>query len=233
VTTRREYSTNYARRRRLAAWSAVAESATHCPALLANRRPCRTPLQSRFVDGVTVPFCPTCDLKRRGVCIDCREQPVYGTVGKALRCAACARLAMHASNDRYKDRNKATLRRKARRRAVVHREDRIAYKKLYRQSKPQKVAALKKQWYEANREKALEYHRQYREAHRAEIAARERARNHGALPPRTCLSCDTVLTGRPKKCDPCKQKARADARAAIAARMIPTSTAAPGSTETE
>lgn len=217
MTASQEYNTQWARRKRKRLWAERAQFAEKCPAMLGRGKPCNTRLESRFVDGVTVPFCPTCDRKARGVCIDCHTAPVYGTVRKALRCAVCAKLAVHAFHAKYRKSHRAKMRRKERERAGD--PDRLEYKRLWRQSRPAKVAADKKRWQQENQDKVRAYHQRYRAERRAERAERERLRHHGKLPPRTCLSCDTVLTGRAKKCDFCKQEARRVARATIAERL--------------
>lgn len=217
----RRRNTEYARAARARELASLNASATTCRALLARRKPCRTPLQSRFVNGQTVPFCPTCDRKARGICIDCGTAPVDGIPRRSLRCALCQRLEKQAAYARYRQRNRTKLQaREARREAdPVKHAAKLTYKKLYRASRPSKIAAYKKADYEKHREKYLAYHREYRAKKRAERAAIELARYHGTLAPRTCLTCDTVLTGRAKKCTACKQQARKDARAAIAERL--------------
>lgn len=221
VEKRRAYQAAYARKRRARALAEQNMDRTRCAALLARGKPCQTPLQSRFVQGTTVPFCPTCDRKARGLCIDCGTQPVAGQVRKALRCKACRKVAAHEALARYRDGHAAVLRKKERKRMAdpVTRADRLEYKKLYRATMPTKVAAAKRADYQKHRDHYLEYHRQYRAARRADRAAVELARYRGVLPPRTCLSCPTVLTGRAKKCDPCKREQRLSARIAIAQRL--------------
>lgn len=216
---RTTYSREYARRAREKQWLVAAENATVCPARLARGHVCQTPLQSRFVQGKTVPFCPTCDRKRRGICIDCHREPVYGKVGCALRCSACSRLARQEQTNRHGVKKRATKREKARQYARDHREDRIEYKRLYRKIKPQRAAQLKRESYRRNREKALAYHAAYRASRLEQKRETERLRALGQLPPRTCLTCDTVLTGRPKRCTPCKEADRRQAREEIMARL--------------
>lgn len=50
--------------------------------------------------GAVVTRCPRCDRRRAGLCRDC-PRPVYGTVGKAMRCADCAREARRVSEARW------------------------------------------------------------------------------------------------------------------------------------
>lgn len=214
----RNYNTEYARRRRAEQLAAANANASKCTALLARRTPCRTPLQSRFVNGETVPFCPTCDRKARGICIDCGTAPVDGTPRRSLRCTLCAKLAKQAQYRKYAERHPDRRRRREAKRLAdpEKRARKATFAKLLRILKPSKVAAYKKADYERHREKRLAYHAKYREARLAERRAVELARYHGTLPPRTCLTCPTVLTGRAKKCDACKQAARRAARSATA-----------------
>lgn len=222
----RAANTEWARKKRQALRDAANADSLRCRAVLGNRLVCHTALQSRFVNGQTVPFCPTCDRKARGICIDC-GQPVVGQPGKALRCALHKKLASQAALQRYKDKNKSTLRKKEQRRYADPEKhaDRLRYKKLWRQSRPGKVAELKRRYAERYPEKVSAYHKQYRATKAEERRARERARYHGTLPPRTCLTCPTVLTGRAKRCDACRNTARSVAREAIAKRMQQSSSA--------
>ncbi len=217
---RRAYNTAYVRRRREARVAAANAHSVVCQAMLGNGHPCKTPLRSRFVDGVTVPWCPTCEKKAKGICIEC-DQPVVGMRGKALRCALHAKLAKAASLERYRARNTRKMRTKEATRMadpVVH-ADRLEYKRLYRKSVPGKVAKYKRQYYERHKEKIDAYMAAYRAARREARCERERLRNAGELPPRTCLTCPTVITGRAKRCAPCKHADRTHARAVLTARL--------------
>lgn len=214
-------NTEYARQYRARKVAAANMKTLRCTAMLSRNRRCDTPLQSRFVNGETVPFCVTCERKARGICITCGEQPVVGAVRRALYCPLCRKLAGLASLDRYKQTHAAALRRKERLRLAdpVKKAARTEYKKLYRAVKPTKIAQYKKAYAERHKDKVLAYHKAYRDQRKAERAARELARYHGTLPPRTCLSCDTVITGRAKKCASCKTAARQHARAEITRRL--------------
>lgn len=213
-----KYGTAWRRQKRREQWAKKAANALLCPARLARGHVCKTPLQSRFVNGETVPFCPTCDLKARGVCIDCKGAPVYGTVGRALRCALCSKLAKQEQCNRWKTKYRKTVNGKARQYARDHSEGRREYKRLLRKLKPTRMAQLKRESYERNREKVLAYHRNYRATRLAQKREVERLRALGQLPPRTCLTCETVLTGRAKRCEPCKVADRRAAREALVQR---------------
>lgn len=64
---------------------------------------CRGVLDIRVLRGGRVETsCPQCDRRRAGICRDC-PQPVYGTVGKAIRCASCARRARLKAGKRHRD----------------------------------------------------------------------------------------------------------------------------------
>ena len=218
---RRAYNREWRRRQREAARCAENAARLTCGVLLARGRPCKAPLQNRFVNGETVPFCPVHDRKARGVCVTCGEAPVAGTRGRALFCPLCRKLAKQANGVRYQAGNARRRYRTERTRMTdpAKRADKLAYKKLYRQAAPAKIAEHKRLDYQRNREKYLAYHRQYRAKKKGERAAVEMARYHGTLPPRTCLYCPTVLAGRPKVCPSCKAARRVQARAAIAERL--------------
>lgn len=229
---RRAYSREWARKRRQAKRDAANTDALRCAAMLANRKKCRTPLQSRFVDGVTVPFCPTCDRKARGICIAC-DEPVIGTAGKALRCPLHAKLERLAAQTRYKRRNRAKLRAKWRKhqRDPVKRAATVEYKRLYRQSKPGKVAQWKREYYERNREKVRAYMAEYRRTHAESRALRERDRyyrDHPVRPTPTCRTCSMAIAWTPKPggaggrppavCDACCAPSERKRRVACRAR---------------
>lgn len=216
----REYNTAWARRNRAAKVAAKNANAMRCQAMLANRHLCKTLLQNRFVDGQTVPWCPTCDRKARGICIDCGKAPVYGTAGKALRCPLCKKLEFHASQDRYRKRNRRALKAKEKRRMKdpVKHADRLVYKRLARKLKPSKVAEYKKTYAVRNAEKVRAYHVGYRAKHLEARRERERLRCRGQLASRSCLTCSTVVTGRAKRCAACKRTDQLTARALLAAR---------------
>lgn len=223
---RRTYQREYARKRRRQAWAAVAESEMHCPALLGNRKPCGWPLQNRRVNGVTVPFCEQCDRKARGICIDCQQEPVVGTVGKALRCAACKRKEVWAAQRRYADRHPGKIRKQWKRRKArllkdpAARQASLERKRLWRLASPKAKRRYAAQWNASESCKA--YMRAYREARREQIAARERERQRmrarGETPTHPCVVCSTPITGRSKKCEPCRTSAYRAARQALTGR---------------
>jgi hypothetical protein len=210
MTDARTYQREYARKQRDAAWAAQAMHKTLCPRLLARGKPCRAPLESRFVDGATVPFCPQCDRKRRGICIDCRTEPVVGTVGKALRCGACAKIERLAAGDRYKQRHPSRLKKEwLRRKAALeqnpeaHREV-LERKRLWRQARPERVAAQKKADALKHADRVAAYHREYRARHAEKKRAYARAKyyeQHPERPTPVCRVCSEPIAwggrGRP------------------------------------
>lgn len=218
---RRTYAREYARSRRRRAVDAQNAVRDTCVAKLSRGLVCKTRLQNRFVNGETVPFCPTCDLKARGICIKCGSAQVKGSVRRALYCALCKRLTLQEGYARYRSahRKEMSAKEQARLKDPVKHADSLERRRLYRQAVPTKHAAYKKASYLRNREKALAYHAAYRSERREARRERERLRARGELPPRLCLTCPTVVTGRAKKCEPCRRAARAAARAALAARM--------------
>lgn len=220
------YHREYARRKRHAQWLAAAALAEHCPATLARGVPCGWPLESRFVAGQTVPFCAQCDRKARGICLDCQTEPVYGRPRSALRCAACKKLALAAAEDRWRAQHPETVkaawaRRKARLLADPETYAAVtARKRLWRKANPTRVKKHKQKNHTSDR--AREYYAAYRAAHRAEIAARQRERERlvrrGERPTHPCVDCQTPISGRAKKCDPCKRAAFVRARAILTGR---------------
>ncbi len=214
-------NTEYARRRRQRQLAEANAARLRCVAILARGKPCKTPLQNRLVNGETQPFCPTCDRKARGICIDCAKAPVDGTPRRSLRCALCQRLERQDACRRSKMLHADRVKRQEAKRMKdpVRKAKKLEYKKLYRLSKPKKIQAYKAADYQKHRERYLEYHRQYRARHREARASTEVERYHGRLVGRTCLTCPTVMTGRQKKCDTCRQQHKQFAIAQINARL--------------
>lgn len=218
---RRATNSAWAARRRERLLAEKNFAAQRCQAVLGRGKPCGTPLESRFVDGETVPFCVTCDLKRRGICIDCKDAPVYGTKRRALRCEGCQRLEKRAACKRSRTRHPDRVREKWRTRMAdpVRKQRNREYRKLARHATPKKAAEAKRRDYIKHRAHYLEYHRQYREARLEQRRATERARHRGELPPRHCVDCPAVVSGRMKRCESCRERVRRGARAEILARL--------------
>ncbi len=193
--------------------------ATTCHVMLAPRVRCDGPLASRFVNGETVPFCARCDRKRRGICIDCTERPVDGRPGMALRCEPCRLQLQRERYAAYRERRPKSMARKARNYYATHREDRVAYVKEYRAAMPEKTKKKARDYYARNKERVLARQKAHRATKVEEIREKDRLRRAGLTPPRTCLSCPTVLTGRKWRCDACVAVAKAEARAKIARRL--------------
>lgn len=200
------------RRRQLAAEKAARQSmGTRCAHRL-GRHFCGARLD--FVtdgSGGVRAVCRLCERRLAGICRDC-PQRVAGAVGRTLRCAACKRLVVQASQRRSEKRHLAARRARAREYGREHREERAAYKRLWRAMRP-----AKKQLYETRHmanPKAAAKRRRYHRAYRAVHGDRR------ATAPRTCIDgCGTVVTGRAKRCDACRAQRKRDARALIAARL--------------
>jgi hypothetical protein len=220
-TSQREYQREYARKRRAAIIAAQNALSDRCQALLSRGHPCRTWLQNRFVDGKTVPFCPTCDRKARGVCIVCESPEITGIPRRALYCALHQKLAKAEAYAKYRKRHRRQLVAKERRRVrdPEKHADRLEYKRQYRQVMAGRIKRYKQEYTARHADKVNAYHAAYRARHAEERRERERLRARGELPPRACLTCPTVLTGRAKKCPACKAAQRASARQAIVARL--------------
>lgn len=221
--TSREYQREYARRKRRGAWLRAAVHAVRCPAMLSNQKPCRWPLTNRLVNGVTTPFCAQCDRKARGICLECRSEPVRGTVGKALRCTACQKRVRHDHAQKYRKRHPGKIRRQWRRRKArmlknpVLRQAVLERKKLWRLANPKAVRRHKMR--DNRTERAREYQKAYRERMRRLRAANELVRYHqrrrGEVVTHPCVKCRAAISGRAKKCEGCRTTEYRAARALL------------------
>ena len=213
----RAYQREYAYQRRWKAWAKEAEALTRCPRMLSRGLVCREPLQNRK----GVPFCARCDCKARGICVDCRKAPVVGAVRKALRCKVCRKLAILASCDRWKDRNPAKVKAKwVERKATMtpqERAERIEKGRLWRIANPTRKRRYAKAWNRSENCRAYmrEYRAKWSEQRRERERERARLRAQGIVMTHPCTDCQTPLTGRPKKCEPCRKAAIAAARSAL------------------
>lgn len=157
--------------------------------------------------GRTRVRCPFCDRRRRGICRDC-STPVYGAVGKSIRCAKHAeeaRLrAVRASEERHHDERLEKSRAYYRDNEDVRRR-RNEYKRAWRKANPEKVRAQKKRYVDKHRSNPNSaynrYHARYRKKflhHRREI---ERDRLKASPAPRKtppkCTRCGRATRWRP------------------------------------
>jgi hypothetical protein len=153
-------------------------------------------------------YCPACERQRLGVCRDC-DSPVDGKAGKALRCAEHKHAATIAAGRRHfrrhHDKELAEARRSYQQNEAVRRR-RNEYKRAWRKANRDKVRAQKRREALRQRARRTEYHRARRERERERLARRELNRYHGIVAVRTCLTCDTVVHGRVKKCVMCKAR---------------------------
>lgn len=203
---RRTYDREWKRRKRAREMAARMAGATRCPARLSRTTICGARLELRISDiGASVLVCPLCERKRLGVCRECPAR-VAGQVGKALRCAKCAARAMKRSERACYQRHADEYRAHAR--AYHHRPDvrqrKADYKRVWRKANPEKIRGQKRR--EALRQ--LPSRRRYMAAYHAQRQPRM-ARGH------TCLTCSAVLSGRAKKCEPCKTRDRQRAAATL------------------
>lgn len=191
-----------------------------CGAKLTRYTVCDTVREARMVEGRSVLFCATCDRRQQGRCITC-DAPVDGTPKMALYCAPCRRLAQLATQERYRQAHRAELaaRDKVRLSDPVRRAKAAARGKLHRFAMPGKTAQHARATYERRREKVRAYSAAYRAAHGAAERQRRAMRAAGVLPPRTCVDCPTVMTGRAKRCAACRATRRTEARALLAAML--------------
>lgn len=191
-----------------------------CAAMLTRLVPCNTPLQSRFVNGETLPYCPTCERRRHGICVACTKAPVAGVTGKALYCALCKKLKRQEADAKFRAAHRAERAAAERARLAADPERRARHKersRLVNLAMPQKAARWRKATIARRREKRRAYDAARRQARAAADRERRALRKAGLLPPRTCVSCPTIMTGRARKCDACRARHRIEARAALAA----------------
>jgi len=213
---RRKYAREYARRKRDREMEKRRSGEVYCPRKFGRFGICGAKLE-HVTDGnggVRV-VCPACERMRRGICADC-ARPVDGKVGYARRCAEhkkkASRRSIRASENRHREERRARSRKYYNNNPDI-RERRNEYKRLWRAANPDKVAQQKRREALRQSPKRAKYHERYRRHRRKERAARELDRYHGQQEPRLCPTCGvTVLSGKARKCEPCKAAARELAR---------------------
>lgn len=131
--------------------------------------------------------------KREGICMDCRKAPVYGKVGWAETCGPCRDARKRESMRRTYRRDPAKLAAKN------------AYKREWRRQNPDKVRLQKRRAALRSGGTASDWQARYREEVAAGIRQPKRAPRN-LRGERLCLTpdCHAAMTGRAKKCDPCK-----------------------------
>jgi hypothetical protein len=181
---------------------------------------CNTLFEITIEGGRTVSRCPACRRRERGICRDC-PLPVYGAVGRALRCATCAARAqrehIRASGERHREKRLAASRRYYQENEEIRRR-RNEYKKAYRKANPDKVRAQKRREALAQGEHRLAWHRRHNRKKARILRKRQQARlayyrDHPTRPAPKCDGCTRWLDwqpmpngrrGRPPKwCDDC------------------------------
>lgn len=201
---RTRYAREWARRKRAALLAAERREATTCPRRMGPGICGGTLRWTRAVDRSWKRSCPRCERREAGTCQDC-DQPVAGRVRSALRCATHQRRRQLQHGHDYKQRHYATVRRKWRKYHKSHASEKAAYKRLWRKLNREKVRAQKRRYALRQKARAREYHLAYR------MAADVEGRTLPRFASRECLTCPTLVKGRVKKCDDCKQRERQDA----------------------
>lgn len=219
---RRPYARRYAAKKRARAISAKRMTARTCPRRFGRHGVCGGVLDADVIGGVLVVTCPLCERMAKGLCRDC-PATVDGPVGRARRCAVHRAAANRQSMRKYTENHRYALRVRARKSyqtSEAERTRRAEYKRAWRKANRDKVKAQKRRAALRQPARVREYMTEYRATHRRKSAAQGRARYHGTLPLRTCLTarCSTVLTGRKKKCARCKEREARAAAQALAAR---------------
>lgn len=220
---KREYGRRYAALQRDRKWAAEAMNRERCPRFLSRGLRCRALLHSRVVHGETVPFCPRCDRKRKGLCVDCGKAPVNGRVGYAVRCAGCQRLALLTNTQRYQERHPDRIKRAwvARKRRLecdpAAKTESSERKRLWRLANPAKKRRYAEAW--AKSERCAAYMKAYRERNRLARLEKQKERDRlsklGIVFTHPCVSCGTELVGRQKKCARCRGEHYQHARSVL------------------
>ena len=212
MSDRRRTWREYATRQREKEMEARRAGRHRCPRRFGRFGLCDARLEVRTDgNGGAHVVCPECERLARGICADC-PRPVVGTIGKARRCAECRRKAnrasMRRSGERHREENNRRDRARYNEDAEIRRR-RNNYKKLWRLANPDKVAAQKQREKLHQSPSRAAYHKRYRSKRRRQRAVHALDVYHGRAPVRLCPECgETVLTGKRRKCDACKETAR-------------------------
>lgn len=211
---RRTYQREYARRRRAAKLDIERRESETCSRRMGPGT-CGGVL--RWVRNLArdwVRNCPRCERREAGLCQDC-DAPVEGTRLKALRCATHKRERMNEHGRAFVKRHYIKVRAKWRRYHKRVAVKKAKYKRLWRKANRDKVRAQKRRYGLRQKPRNREYHQAYRMA--AEVEGRARWRTYTDRP---CLTCPTIVRGRVKKCDACKDTERRSALELLAGRQV-------------
>jgi hypothetical protein len=202
MQNRRMYARLWARRKRARTLEDARMGHVRCPRKPGRFGECRGVLQNVVRhDGWMETICPLCERREQGVCRDC-PLPVDGQPRKAIRCAGCKRQVAREATCRYVERNRRLVNRKAREYGRLKRRERAEYKRLWRKAYPDKVRAQKRRAALRRSKRVLDYHKQYRATHAWKAPGGSR---------RCTGDCGVQVTGRAKKCEPCRVRAQRDA----------------------
>jgi hypothetical protein len=198
--------------------------AARCP-----QRFCGGLLEQHVAAGRRVEVCAQCDRRRRGLCRDC-PKPVYGMVGRAIRCAACAKRRHNRQNAEWNREPAVRLRRNKRHRRYAKqpaiRERRRKGAREWRRKNPAKVRASKRRFLLSEgpaRVRYLDYQTKYNARPARAQAKRDAALAkyyalHPVRPDPHCTGCGVAIEwtpghGRPRRtcnecCDPRERRRR-------------------------
>ncbi|HEY7236543.1 MAG TPA: hypothetical protein VH539_20445 [Gemmatimonadaceae bacterium] len=202
----RERHRGYARARRAKRLDEEMQTAATCPRRQGSST-CGGRIRVDVVEfGKTKLTCERCERRTRGICRDCPAR-VYGQVGKAIRCARCARVAtreaVRASEARHHDERIEKSRAYYRDNEEVRRR-RNEYKRAWRKANPEKVRAQKKRYVDRHaanpNSRYNRYHKKYRTRYREQKRELERDRLQAVAAPRTarpCTRCGKSTRWRP------------------------------------
>lgn len=190
-------------------WIERARGSRICPI-----RICRGILREE-TDGLgrLVVRCPQCERRLAGLCRDC-PRPVYGTIGKATRCAPCAARAKREAIRRYENSHREKKLARARKRYrtdAALRAHRAELARAWRAKNPDKVRWYKRREALKQDPKRLAYFDRYNAKREEAKRAHARAsyyRRHPNRPQPTCRKCSASIPwappGRPPvECNAC------------------------------
>lgn len=203
----RAYHRRYKQRQRDVALEREQLRSQRCPRRAGAGR-CGGAIET-YIDaaGRTRVRCGFCERRKAGICRDCNA-PVYGAVGKALRCERHATEARRAAIRRSEERHREQRLEKSRAYYQNNpdiRTRRNEYKRWYRKMHPEKTRAQKKRYVEKHRRDPNSaynrYHRRYRAKYRLQKREFERDRLKANPPARKtvprCSQCGRSTRWRP------------------------------------
>lgn len=219
---RREYNSDYARRRRAERQREENQSRTTCGVRRGAGAVCGGVLET-VIDrwtGRTTTTCPRCERRKKGICQDC-PRPVAGQVGKSLRCEEHTLAAKRNDWRRYDQRHRESRRRqdraRTRRLTPEQRAHKAEVRRKWRQANPEKLRGQRRRYHLRQTPGYVEGYQRQNARPERQAAKREQSRKryyelHPERPKPVCAGCELPIPydgkGRPPKyhleCSPWK-----------------------------